>query len=47
MMGYAKQGQNTKGIHLRLYSRAFIIEVNHTQRFLKGKCHEMFDQFFA
>lgn len=25
MMGYAKQGQNTHGIHLRLYSRAFII----------------------
>ena len=25
-MGYAKQGQNTKGIHLRLYSRAYIIE---------------------
>lgn len=26
MMGYAKQGQNTKGIHTRQYSRAFIIE---------------------
>jgi len=26
MMGYAKQGQNTKGIHTRLFSRAFIIE---------------------
>lgn len=26
MMGYAKQGQNTKGIHLRLYSRAYIFE---------------------
>jgi len=26
MMGYAKQGQNTKGIHMRLYSRAFIVE---------------------
>ncbi len=27
MMGYAKQGQSTKGIHLRLYARSFIIEV--------------------
>lgn len=26
MMGYAKQGQNTKGIHTRLFSRAFIVE---------------------
>jgi len=26
MMGYAKQGQNTNGIHLRLFSRAFIVE---------------------
>merc|ERR1719290_427833 len=26
MMGYAKQGQNTRGIHTRLYSRAFIVE---------------------
>merc|ERR1719259_1486167 len=26
MMGYAKQGQNTAGIHIRLYSRAFIVE---------------------
>jgi len=26
MMGYAKQGQNTGGIHTRLFSRAFIIE---------------------
>jgi len=26
MMGYAKQGQNTRGIHMRLFSRAFIIE---------------------
>lgn len=26
MMGYAKQGQNTKGIHTRLFARAFIIE---------------------
>merc|ERR1711872_484725 len=26
MMGYAKQGQNTQGIHTRLFSRAFIIE---------------------
>ena len=26
MMGYAKQGQTTKGIHMRLYARAFIIE---------------------
>ena len=25
-MGYAKQGQNTKGIHIRQYSRAFIFE---------------------
>ena len=27
MMGYAKQGQNTAGIHTRLYARAFVIEV--------------------
>merc|ERR1711970_112270 len=26
MMGYAKQGQNTAGIHIRLYSRAYIVE---------------------
>ena len=26
MMGYAKQGQNTEGIHLRLFSRAFVVE---------------------
>jgi len=26
MMGYAKQGQNTKGIHIRQFSRAFIFE---------------------
>merc|ERR1719244_2558807 len=26
MMGYAKQGQNTKGIHIRLFARAFIVE---------------------
>ena len=26
MMGYAKQGQNTEGIHLRLFSRAFLVE---------------------
>ena len=26
MMGYAKQGQNTAGIHTRLFSRAFIVE---------------------
>ena len=25
-MGYAKQGQNTAGIHTRLFSRAFIVE---------------------
>jgi neutral ceramidase len=25
-MGYAKSGQNTKGIHIRQYSRAFIFE---------------------
>ncbi len=25
-MGYAKQGQNTKGIHVRQFSRAFIFE---------------------
>ena len=25
-MGYAKQGQNTKGIHIRQYSRAFVFE---------------------
>jgi len=25
-MGYAKEGQNTKGIHMRLYSRAFIFD---------------------
>jgi len=24
-MGYAKSGQNTKGIHLRQYSRAYVI----------------------
>ena len=28
MMGYAKQGQNTGGIHTRLFSRAFIVEVS-------------------
>ena len=27
-MGYAKQGQNTKGIHIRQYSRAFVFEEN-------------------
>jgi hypothetical protein len=27
MMGYAKQGQSTKGIHLRLFARSFIVEV--------------------
>jgi neutral ceramidase len=32
MMGYAKQGQNTKGIHLRLYSRAFVIEDEQTKK---------------
>ena len=26
-MGYAKQGQNTAGIHIRLYARAFVVEV--------------------
>merc|ERR1712215_497258 len=26
MMGYAKQGQNTKGIHTRLYARSFLVE---------------------
>jgi len=26
MMGYAKQGQNTRGIHIRLFARAFIVE---------------------
>merc|ERR1711887_196501 len=26
MMGYAKQGQNTAGIHIRQYARAFVIE---------------------
>ena len=25
-MGYAKQGQNTKGIHIRQFSRAFVFE---------------------
>ena len=25
-MGYAKQGQNTKGIHIRQYSRAYVFE---------------------
>ena len=25
-MGYAKQGQNTAGIHLRLYARSFVVE---------------------
>lgn len=25
-MGYAKEGQNTKGIHMRLFSRAFIFD---------------------
>lgn len=31
MMGYAKQGQNTGGVHLRQYSRAFIIEDSDTR----------------
>merc|ERR1719153_700686 len=26
MMGYAKQGQNTRGIHTRNFARAFIVE---------------------
>jgi len=26
MMGYAKQGQNTAGIHMRLFARAFIVQ---------------------
>jgi len=30
MMGYAKQGQNTGGIHTRIYSRAFLIEDQET-----------------
>jgi hypothetical protein len=25
-MGYAKEGQNTKGIHMRLFSRAFVFD---------------------
>ena len=25
-MGYAKQGQNTAGIHIRQYSRAYVFE---------------------
>ena len=25
-MGYAKEGQSTKGIHMRLFSRAFIFD---------------------
>ncbi len=25
-MGYAKDGQTTKGIHMRLFSRAFIFD---------------------
>merc|ERR1712142_422149 len=30
MMGYAKQGQNTAGIHIRQYARAFVIEGTET-----------------
>jgi len=30
MMGYAKQGQSTKGIHLRLFARSFIVEVKYS-----------------
>ena len=31
-MGYAKQGQNTAGIHIRQYSRAYIFEDNQGYR---------------
>lgn len=31
-MGYAKSGQDTAGIHMRLYSRAFIIADNNGNR---------------
>jgi len=34
MMGYAKAGQNTGGIHLRLFSRAFIFEGSPGKRFV-------------
>ena len=40
MMGYAKQGQNTAGIHIRLYARAFVVEVKifgHAKRQKKNK----------
>ena len=33
-MGYAKAGQNTGGIHLRLFSRAFIFEGAPGKRFV-------------
>ena len=33
-MGYAKAGQNTGGIHLRLFSRAFIFEGSPGKRFV-------------
>ncbi|RWS09983.1 neutral ceramidase-like protein [Dinothrombium tinctorium] len=32
MMGYAKVGQDTAGIHFRLFSRAFVIEDKHGNR---------------
>ena len=40
MMGYAKQGQNTAGIHIRLYARAFIVEVrNFDVSMTQISCH--------
>ena len=41
-MGYVKQGQNTKGIHIRQYSRAFIFEQNGTRNvFVSADCAMM------
>ena len=37
-MGYAKPGQDTAGIHMRLFSRAFIIADQHGKRVCIVNC---------
>ena len=41
-MGYAKQGQNTHGIHIRQYSRAFVFEQEGSRNvFVSADCGMM------
>ena len=41
-MGYAKAGQNTKGIHIRQYSRAFVFEQEGSRNvFVSADCGMM------